>query len=77
MNAPLVLPNSTILDVLGLDPAVPRLLVDLGTACVGCSLMRFCTVEDVARVYGFGAQDLIHRLQRACASMSYPEMEDL
>lgn len=33
------------------------------TGCVGCFLARFCTLEDVARVYELPLQDLLGKLR--------------
>lgn len=33
------------------------------TGCVGCFLARFCTLEDVARVYELPLQDLLEKLR--------------
>jgi hybrid cluster-associated redox disulfide protein len=68
MTTALPLPTSTVTELLELGPAIPRVLLGLGTACVGCSLMKFCTVEDVARVYGFDVDNLLRRLQGAGAA---------
>ncbi len=32
-------------------PQVTRLLIDLRTDCVGCSLNRFCTVSEMCEYY--------------------------
>jgi hybrid cluster-associated redox disulfide protein len=44
-------------------PGAAGVFLAFRTGCVGCPLARFCTLEDVARVYELPLQDLLGKLR--------------
>jgi hypothetical protein len=64
MTAPLYSPNLTVAQVLQKDRVLSRVFIDRKTACVGCYLARFCTLDDVAKTYGFPIEEFLGELQR-------------
>jgi hypothetical protein len=46
-------------------PWTAQALVDLRTACVGCQMARFCTLDDVALHYRLDKEQLLQALQQA------------
>jgi hypothetical protein len=71
MAAPLFSPDQTVAQTLGWDGDLSRVFLDRRTACVGCYLARFCTLEDVARTYGFPLEGFLAELREA-ASATHP-----
>lgn len=55
-------------------PGTANVFLALRTGCVGCHLARFCTLEDVARVYDVPLRDLLEGLQ---VSIQYPKKENV
>jgi len=53
----------TVDQVLKEYPNAATTFVALRTSCVGCHLARFCTLEDVAKVYEVPLQELISKLE--------------
>jgi hybrid cluster-associated redox disulfide protein len=62
----------TVDEVLSVHPRTVSTFLALKTNCVGCHLSRFCTLEDVAKVYALPLDDLLSRLQ-SCARASPEE----
>jgi hypothetical protein len=58
-------PNLTVAESLEMGRQISSVFIKLKTACVGCYLTRFCTLEDVARAYGLAPDDLLGELQQA------------
>ena len=73
MAAPLFSPNLTVAEILQTNGDLSRVFIDRKTACVGCYLARFCTLEDVAKTYGFPAEEFLGELQRA-AHTNHPSL---
>jgi hybrid cluster-associated redox disulfide protein len=46
-------------------PSIPGIFNSHRTHCVGCSLSRFCTLADVARIYGLSVDALLAELRQA------------
>ena len=55
----------TVDQVLASFPGAANTFLALRTGCVGCHLVRFCTLEDVAREYKLPLQDLLDKLQES------------
>jgi len=58
-------PNLTVAETLEMGRQISSVFIKLKTACVGCCLTRFCTLEDVAKAYGLAPDDLLGELQQA------------
>ena len=68
MAAPLYSRNLTVAQALQTDGELSRVFIDRKTACVGCYLARFCTLEDVAKTYEFPVEEFLGELQAAAHS---------
>lgn len=51
MNDVLNLAEISVADLLKSTPATARFFIEQHTACVGCYLARFCTLNDVVKTY--------------------------
>jgi hypothetical protein len=60
-----LLPETKVASALDLGSEVPRVFTSHRTACVGCSMARFCTLRDVATIYGLQIGPLLLEMQRA------------
>ena len=58
-------PNLTVAETLEMGQQISSVFIKLKTACVGCYLTRFCTLEDVAKAYELAPDDLLGELQQA------------
>jgi len=67
MNIPTFSPTMTVSEAIQSHPRIARAFLDLRTLCVGCYLMHFCTLEDVAAAYELSQADLLGKLQRAAS----------
>lgn len=56
-------PGMTVEQVVQRWPAVAGLFLKRRMACLGCSLARLCTLEDVSRYYAIPVQDLLAGLR--------------
>ena len=65
MAAELFSPNLTVAQALATSPHAFTAFVARRTACVGCSLARFCRLEDVATAYGIPLEELLGELRGA------------
>lgn len=43
--------QTLLVDVLNGSPLAANLLIDLHVGCIGCSMNKFCTLEDMCRLY--------------------------
>ncbi len=58
-------PDQTVAEVVQKYPETIHVWIALETECVGCWLMRFCTLEYVAESYGLNLEKLIDELEKA------------
>lgn len=58
-----LLRSSTVADILTAYPQTAELFIEEKTSCIGCYLSRFCTLEDVARVYALDVQKFLLKFQ--------------
>jgi hypothetical protein len=64
MDAKLFIPNLTVTEALQQGQTVARVFVEKKTACVGCYLMQFCTLADVAKTYSLRLDEFLDELQQ-------------
>jgi hypothetical protein len=63
----------SVLDVLRQNPRSARAFIQNHTACVGCYLGRFCTLDDVISAYKLDAAGFLRELgQSPPAQNEYP-----
>ena len=55
-------PDLTISQVLESHPQAAHTFISLGTDCVGCYLMAFCSLREVANEYGLRLEALLEAL---------------
>ena len=65
MSALLITPKTLVADVLRQVPQSSHVFIANHTDCVGCRLVRFCTLEEVARQYPMDLTAFIADLARA------------
>jgi hypothetical protein len=65
MTASLISPNSTVAETLRSDTDVSHVFIARKTACVGCYLAGFCTLEDVAKTYQLPLDEFLSELEEA------------
>ena len=67
----------TVSEILDRWPEAVRVFQELKTACVGCPMAPFDTMEDVARIYDLSLPKLMAALQAvAAAEESGPSSEE-
>ncbi len=64
MNDILALPKTRVEDLLKSDATVIRFFIQQQTACVGCYLAKFCTLEDVINTYKLNEQSFLSALSK-------------
>lgn len=52
-------------ELLAVYPRTVPVFLELRMSCVGCYLARFCTLDDVARIYDLALEDLLEKLLKA------------
>jgi len=60
-----ILPEISVAEVLREAGNVGQVFLRHRTACVGCSLARFCSLRDVAETYGLSLEGLIQELRES------------
>jgi hybrid cluster-associated redox disulfide protein len=50
-------------ELLAERPALANLFLELHLDCVGCSMTKFCTLEEVSRHYELELETLLQRIQ--------------
>jgi hybrid cluster-associated redox disulfide protein len=56
--------DQTVAQVLQQLPDAPQAFISLGMDCVGCHLMRFCTLEYAAQSYHIDLERLLMELKK-------------
>ena len=56
-------PQTFIADLLASTPLMAPLFVELRVGCVGCSLNKFCTLEDLCDQYHLELETVIDMIQ--------------
>ena len=70
MNDVLAVPDTPIEDLLKSDATVIRFFIQQQTACVGCYLAKFCTLEDVINTYKLNEQSFLSELSKIISQKS-------
>jgi len=68
MDIPLFPPSTTVAEALKAGGPVSRVFLRNQTACTGCYLAHFCSLEDVANTYGLALEPFLDEIQRAAHS---------
>jgi len=64
MNNLWVISETKIADILKSNPSAVSFFIHQQTACVGCYLAKFCTVEDVIKTYHLNKQSFHEELSK-------------
>ncbi len=65
MNRPHFTPQTGVQETLEAAHGIDRVFNSHRTACVGCQLARFCTLDDVARAYRLDLEAFLAELEQA------------
>ena len=68
MDTGLFQSKTTVAEALQKDPHIFKVFIQSKTACVGCYLARFCTLRDVAEIYGLEMDHFLGQLEHAIPS---------
>ncbi len=63
MDHPTLSPRILIADLLAASPQATGALIELRTDCVGCSMGRFCTLQEMCRQYELDIESVLKLLQ--------------
>jgi hypothetical protein len=55
-------PRILVADLLGLSPLIIPLLLELHVDCVGCSMNKYCTLEELCFQYSLDLERLIFKI---------------
>jgi hybrid cluster-associated redox disulfide protein len=56
-------PQMLVADLLDTYPLVASLLLELRVDCLGCSMNKFCTLEEVCTQYELDLENVIYKVQ--------------
>ena len=56
-------PQMLVADLLDTSPLVASLLLELRVDCLGCSMNKFCTLEEVCTQYELDLENVIYKVQ--------------
>jgi hypothetical protein len=76
METKSVLTHLTVEDILKKWPRTFVVFRNRNTACIGCLLQRFCSLQDVAETYEVLPQDLVHDFEK-CIMENYPSQRSI
>ena len=68
MNANESADQRTVAEILRDQPSAAMAFIRMRTACVGCALARFCTLDDVSTAYGIPTTALRRAIAQAVAT---------
>ena len=60
--------ETTVAEVLERDPSTRAVFTAQGTACVGCYLARFCTLNDAAGFYKIPLETFMDEITQAASA---------
>lgn len=63
MEHPLLLSHMLVADLLTYSPLIAPLLFELRVDCLGCSMKKFCSLEELSRQYKMDLETLIAIIQ--------------
>lgn len=63
MDHPMLSPQTTVADLLEASPFLASLLLQLRVDCLGCSMNKFCTLEELCLHYDLDLKSLLGRLE--------------
>ena len=73
MSADVLDPQQTVAELLQTYPQTARVLIALKMHCVGCYLMRFCSLDYIARCYHLEWREFLESLEKSISNGPTPE----
>jgi hypothetical protein len=55
--------QTLVADLLDASPLVTALLLELRLDCIGCSMNKFCTLEELCASYELDLDSVLHKVQ--------------
>ena len=68
MEHPTLSPGMLVADLLAASPLIAGALVELRTSCVGCSMNKFCTLQELCNQYELEFESVVKFLQERMES---------
>jgi hybrid cluster-associated redox disulfide protein len=68
--------NWTVSEVLQKYPGTSRVFLEKKTLCLGCYMARFCSLKDVAQVYGLKKETLVCEMQQAVINKCFENIRE-
>jgi hybrid cluster-associated redox disulfide protein len=56
-------PHTLVADLLAASPLAAGVLVELRVDCVGCSMSRFCTLQEMCRQYELNLETVLKQVK--------------
>ena len=56
-------PHILVADLLDQSPLVANLLLELRVDCLGCSMNKFCTLDELCTFYGLDLENILGRVR--------------
>ena len=56
-------PRILVADLLGYSPLIVSLLLELRVDCVGCSMNKYCSLEELCAQYELDLENILGRIQ--------------
>src|SRR3990172_6178199 len=67
---PMLSAQTLLADLLDTSPLVVNLLLELRVDCIGCSMNKFCTLEELCDHYELDIEAVLYNVQERTASIS-------
>ncbi len=61
-------PYILVADLLDQSPLVASLLLELRVDCIGCSMNKFCTLNELCAFYGLDLENVLYKVQESLES---------
>lgn len=65
MDAPNLVPDAIVGEVLAISPRLVALFLEMQVDCLGCTMSRFCTLADLCAYYALEWEDVRGRIAKA------------
>ncbi|NLM62259.1 MAG: DUF1858 domain-containing protein [Clostridiales bacterium] len=70
---PVITKDTIIGDILRINPAAAKILLEIGMHCLGCPASRGETLEQACRVHGVDADEILDRINALQEASAYEE----
>lgn len=66
MEHPILSPRLHLADLLAACPQLVNLFIELHVDCIGCSMNKFCTLEEMCAHYTLDIHSVMTRIEAFC-----------